>query len=93
MVCNKGSHKRKINLTKCHGVYIREFPVLHELECKTECQCGLDQCNVTYFGVCEAELPTEKSNGQEQSKKRKKWNRTENIDDEVIFSLQVWWHH
>lgn len=59
LVCNKGSHKRKINLPKCHGVYIREFPVLHELECKTECQCGLGKCNVTYFGVCEAEPPTE----------------------------------
>lgn len=59
LVCNKGSHKRKINLPKCHGVYIREFPVLHELECMTECQCGLAKCNVTYFGVCEAEPPTE----------------------------------
>ena len=59
LVCSKGSHKRKINLPKCHGIYIGELPVLHELECKTECQCGLEKCNITYFGVCEAGPPTE----------------------------------
>lgn len=59
LVCDKGSHKRKINLPKCHGIYIRELPVLHELECETECQCGLEKCNITYFGICEAEPPTE----------------------------------
>lgn len=59
LVCNKGSHKRKINLPKCHGIYVREFPVLHELECVTECQCGIEKCNITYFGICEAKPPTE----------------------------------
>lgn len=59
LVCNKGSHKRKLNLPKCHGIYVREFPVLHELECLTECQCGIDKCNITHFGICEAKPPTE----------------------------------
>lgn len=59
LVCSKGSHKRKINLPKCHGIYIGELPVLHELEYKTECQCGLEKCNITYFGICEAGPPTE----------------------------------
>lgn len=52
LVCSNGSHKRKINLPKCHGVYVGEHPVLHELECVPEPLCGLEQCNITFFGVC-----------------------------------------
>ncbi len=52
LVCSNGSHKRKINLPKCHGVYVGEHPVLHELECVAEPLCGLEKCNVTFFGVC-----------------------------------------
>lgn len=59
LVCNKGSHKRKINLPKCHGIYIRDLPVLHELECWTECKYGIEKCNITHFGICDAKPPTE----------------------------------
>ena len=43
LVCSNGSHKRKINLPKCHGVYVGEHPVLHELECVAEPLCGLEK--------------------------------------------------
>lgn len=59
LICDKGSHIRKINLPKCHGVYVGEFPLLHELECVSECQSGIGKCNITFFGVCEANPPTE----------------------------------
>lgn len=52
LICSNGSHKRKINLPKCHGVYVGEHPVLHELECKSETECGLEKCNIPFFGVC-----------------------------------------
>lgn len=55
LICTNGSHKRKINLPKCHGVYVREHPVLHEKECLTEPDYGKEQCNITPFGVC---IPT-----------------------------------
>lgn len=48
LVCRNGSHKRRVNLPKCHGVYIGNHPLLHELECIPG-----DGCNITMFGVCE----------------------------------------
>lgn len=52
LICSNGSHKRKINLPKCHGVYVGVHPLLHELECLTEPSCGRENCNITSFGVC-----------------------------------------
>lgn len=56
LICSNGSHKRKVNLPKCHGVYVGENPVLHELECVTEASMfmpGIEKQNVTFFGVCD----------------------------------------
>lgn len=47
LLCNCGSHKRKMNLQECHGVYIKGHPVVHELDCIQG-----DEENITWFGVC-----------------------------------------
>ena len=52
LICSNGTHKRKLNLPKCHGVYIGEHPVMHELECVSEAVCGRDKCNIAFFGIC-----------------------------------------
>ena len=52
LICTNGSHKRKINLPKCHGIYAGIHPLLHELEYLTESACGREKCNITHFGVC-----------------------------------------
>lgn len=52
LICKNGSHKRKINLPKCHGIYEGVHPLLHELECVAEPICGNEKCNITHFGVC-----------------------------------------
>lgn len=52
LICTNGSHKRKINLPKCHGIYAGVHPLLHGLECLTESMCGKEKCNITHFGVC-----------------------------------------
>lgn len=56
LICSNGSHKRRINLPKCHGVYVGMHPLLHELECLSEPFCDRETCNITPFGVC---VPTE----------------------------------
>lgn len=48
--CSCGSHTRKLNLSPCHGVYIKGHPVVHELDCM---QGAKD--NITWFGVCSNE--------------------------------------
>lgn len=52
LICSNGSHKRKINLPKCHGVYAGMHPLLHEWECLSEPFCSKETCNITPFGVC-----------------------------------------
>ncbi len=52
LICTNGSHKRKVNLPKCHGIYAGVHPLLHGLECLTESMCGREKCNITHFGVC-----------------------------------------
>jgi len=47
--CMYGSHFRKMDMPVCHGSYIREKPVMHELDCKV----GLD-ANIAPFGACQA---------------------------------------
>lgn len=43
--CSCGSHKRRMNLPTCHGVYIGDNPVVNSGDYKTE-------SNISSFGVC-----------------------------------------
>lgn len=36
MICNCGSHKRRINLEKSHGAYIFDKPIMSRWDCKTK---------------------------------------------------------
>ncbi len=46
--CSCGSHERKLNVLKDHGVYIKGKPMIHELDMENE-------KNITYFGVCDSD--------------------------------------
>ncbi|BCJ92611.1 hypothetical protein acsn021_01800 [Anaerocolumna cellulosilytica] len=50
LYCNCGSHPRRLNLPKCHGVYVLNHPVIRE----DDCEPGK---NISYFGVCLGETP------------------------------------
>ena len=50
LYCSHGSHVRKLNLPKCHGVYITREPMVHELDCIPG-----DTNNISTFGICEAD--------------------------------------
>ena len=50
LMCNQGTNKRMMNLSPCHGVYIKTHAVVHELDCIQG-----DKENITWFGVCMAE--------------------------------------
>lgn len=56
LMCSQGSNKRMMNLSPCHGVYIKVHAVVHELDCIQG-----DEENITWFGVCTPgeELETE----------------------------------
>ena len=64
--CSCGSHTRKLNLSPCHGVYIKGHPMVHELDCFPG-----DKENITWYGVCSKENPNAEKiivtgqNGQE----------------------------
>lgn len=47
LMCSQGSNKRMMNLSPCHGVYIKMHAVVHELDCIQG-----DEDNITWFGVC-----------------------------------------
>jgi len=47
MVCTFGSHIKRLDMPVCHGSYIRQKPMLHELDCVV----GLD-ANIPPFGAC-----------------------------------------
>lgn len=47
LMCSQGSNKRMMNLSPCHGVYIKVHAVVHELDCIQG-----DEENITWFGVC-----------------------------------------
>lgn len=47
--CIYGSHIRKLNLPKCHGVYATGHPMVHELDCKSK-------ENISSFGVCSSPM-------------------------------------
>ncbi len=46
--CSCGSHERKLNVLKDHGVYVKEKPLIHQLDKEKE-------KNITYFGVCNSD--------------------------------------
>lgn len=51
--CSSGSHHRKLNLPKCHGVYIGQNPVMHSGDCKAGIDAMVDRTlNITSLGVC-----------------------------------------
>lgn len=50
LCCSCGTHKRKLNLPLCHGVYIAGKPAVQE----EDCQAGDDQ-NIATFGICESD--------------------------------------
>ena len=56
LMCSQGSNKRMMNLSPCHGVYIKTHAVVHELDCIQG-----DEENITWFGICTPgeELETE----------------------------------
>ena len=56
LMCSQGSNKRMMNLSPCHGVYIKAHAVVHELDCIQG-----DEENITWFGICTPgeELETE----------------------------------
>ena len=47
LMCSQGSNKRMMNLSPCHGVYIKAHAVVHELDCIQG-----DEENITWFGIC-----------------------------------------
>ena len=50
LCCTCGTHKRKLNLPLCHGVYIGNKPEVHEEDCKVG-----DDGNIAAFGICESD--------------------------------------
>ncbi|RDY32219.1 DUF4280 domain-containing protein [Lachnotalea glycerini] len=48
--CQCGSHPRRLNLPKCHGIYYGEHPMMGEMDCIIE-------ENISYFGVCSSSTP------------------------------------
>ena len=47
LMCDQGTNKRQMNLSPCHGVYIRGHAVPHELDCIQG-----EEDNIPMFGVC-----------------------------------------
>lgn len=48
--CQYGSHCRRLNLPRCHGVYTLKKPIVFKRDCKGGTE-GAD-INITTFGVC-----------------------------------------
>ncbi|MDE6950943.1 MAG: DUF4280 domain-containing protein [Lachnospiraceae bacterium] len=48
LICSQGTNKRMMNLSKCHGVYIKAHAAVHELDC-----VHTNEENITWFGVCD----------------------------------------
>lgn len=71
--CSCGTNSRKLNLSPCHGVYFKEHPLVHMMDCR---QGEGAEDNITWYGVCDKEdLETEKivvvdDNGENQTGKR-----------------------
>ncbi|MFI3173288.1 MAG: Mbeg1-like protein [Eubacteriales bacterium] len=71
--CSAGTHARQLNLSKCHGVYIGEHPLIHAENNK------VDE-NITFFGVCNAHSlpPTEEVSFQRDVERDSNGNKTGN---------------
>ncbi|WP_297425759.1 DUF4280 domain-containing protein [Clostridium sp.] len=69
MVCDKGTHRRKINLPYSHGSYIKGKPMMY----KKDRVIGE---NISYFGICTGDCPSSENiylvgeNGQTVSGKK-----------------------
>lgn len=50
--CRCGTHARRLNLLKDHGVYTTGCPLIHEKNCESG-----DGKNITFFGVCKSPAP------------------------------------
>ena len=48
--CRYGSHCRRLNLPRCHGVYVLKHPIMFKKDCAGGTEG--DDINVTTFGVC-----------------------------------------
>lgn len=48
--CDHGTHIRRLDMPVAHGSYIRDKPMMNEMDCKV----GLDQ-NIAPFGACYSE--------------------------------------
>ena len=47
LFCNHGSHRRRLNLPRCHGVYALKHPVMFKPDCVVD-------VNIPSFGVCDS---------------------------------------
>ncbi len=47
LFCNHGSHRRRLNLPRCHGVYALKHPVMFKPDCVVN-------VNIPSFGVCDS---------------------------------------
>lgn len=55
--CSCGTNSRKLNLSPCHGVYFKEHPLVHKMDCR---QGEEAEDNITWYGVCDQnDLDTE----------------------------------
>lgn len=52
LCCDKGSHPRRLNLPKAHGIYAMGHPLIHKDDSITE-------ENISYFGICNSSTPPE----------------------------------
>lgn len=51
MVCDKGTHKRKINLPNSHGSYTNGKPMMHKKD-------RIVGENISNFGICTGDCPS-----------------------------------
>ena len=51
MVCDKGTHPRKINLPNSHGSYANEKPMMNKKD-------NVVNKNISYFGICTGDCPS-----------------------------------
>lgn len=78
LYCNCGTHKRRLNLPMCHGVYTNGKPMMHE----EDCEVGDDK-NITSFGICQSEEnPVNKSWFAKTGDKIKEFFTGEKEEDE-----------
>ena len=57
--CEFGSHRRRLNLPRCHGVYVLQKPQIHQMDCVSGVEGA--NINITSFGICSS---PDKSDGE-----------------------------